>query len=405
MKKPFLLFPFLLSLLLIPSVGPVFAQHLPWNVEKLKQIPGFQWQTSDTARVRQILYEGEKYGPHPHTQVFAYYATPGSLSGKPADDRNLPAIVLVHGGGGKAFREWAELWAKRGYAALAMDLGGNGADGKRLPLGGPDQNPNAKFRSIDSTADKQWVYHAVANVIRAHSLLRSLPGVDSSRTALTGISWGGFLTCIVAGLDNRFKVAVPVYGCGFIDEPGGFFHDKELGDTPPDQRKRWMDRFDPSHFVGQARMPMLWVNGTNDRFYPPTSFSQTYDRVKSPKNYRITTTMKHGHREGWEPQEIGWFVDSYLTGGKPLPVLGAVSTQNGNVVARVTAPVPLTSATLAYTTDTSLPFENRRWTTVPAALKGNQVMAPAPPPDATIWLLNVVDERGAIVSSPFQFRR
>ena len=44
----------------------------------------------------------------------------------------LPAMVLVHGGGGKAFREWAELWAERGYVALAMDLAGHGPDGKRL---------------------------------------------------------------------------------------------------------------------------------------------------------------------------------------------------------------------------------------------------------------------------------
>ncbi len=30
-----------------------------------------------------------------------------------------------------------------------------------------------------------------------------------------GDQLGGYLTCIVAGLDHRLKVAVPVYGCGF----------------------------------------------------------------------------------------------------------------------------------------------------------------------------------------------
>jgi len=29
---------------------------------------------------------------------------------------------------------------------------------------------------------------------------------------VTGISWGGYLTCIVAGIDDRLKAAVPVYG-------------------------------------------------------------------------------------------------------------------------------------------------------------------------------------------------
>lgn len=42
--------------------------------------------------------------------------------------------------------------------------------------------------------------------------------VDADKTCLTGISWGGYLTCIVAALDNRFKAAAPVYGCGYMDE-------------------------------------------------------------------------------------------------------------------------------------------------------------------------------------------
>ena len=40
--------------------------------------------------------------------------------------------VGIHGGGGTAFREWAELWAKRGYVAVA---GGIGGDGRRGQIG------------------------------------------------------------------------------------------------------------------------------------------------------------------------------------------------------------------------------------------------------------------------------
>ena len=48
------------------------------------------------------------------------------------------------------------------------------------------------------------------DVILAHSLLRSWPRVDPERIGLTGISWGGYLTCIATGVDNRFKFAIPV---------------------------------------------------------------------------------------------------------------------------------------------------------------------------------------------------
>ena len=43
----------------------------------------------------------------------------------PNRGRNFPGVVLIHGGGGTAFADWVYLWAKRGYAAIAMDLNGS----------------------------------------------------------------------------------------------------------------------------------------------------------------------------------------------------------------------------------------------------------------------------------------
>ena len=186
----------------------------PWDLIDLSQPPAYEWSNQESP-VWSLYYEGEPYKNQP-THVFAYYASPATLEAKNVVENSYPAVVLVHGGGGTAFKEWAELWAKRGYAAIAMDLAGCGPDRKRLADGGPDQSDKEKFGAIDQSPHDQWTYHAVANVILAHSLIRSFKEVDASRTAVTGISWGGYLTCIVAGLDNRFKAAVPVYGCGFL---------------------------------------------------------------------------------------------------------------------------------------------------------------------------------------------
>ena len=49
---------------------------------------------------------------------------------------------------GTAFKEWAELWARRGYVALAMDLAGQGPDRKRLPDGGPAQDDGTKVADV-----------------------------------------------------------------------------------------------------------------------------------------------------------------------------------------------------------------------------------------------------------------
>ena len=95
-------------------------------------------------------------------------------------------------------------WAGKGYAAIAMDLAGCGPNIKgeydklfnteRLLRGGPGQDGKRKILDIDLLPSDQWPYHAVANVILAHSLIRSLPGIDSECTAVAGISWGGYLT-------------------------------------------------------------------------------------------------------------------------------------------------------------------------------------------------------------------
>ena len=74
---------------------------------------------------------------------------PGSLGPLELLAADLPVVVLVHGGGGTAFKEWAKLWAKRGYAAIAMDLAGCGPQRKRLAKGGPGQSDEEKFGAVD----------------------------------------------------------------------------------------------------------------------------------------------------------------------------------------------------------------------------------------------------------------
>jgi len=59
------------------------------------------------------------------------------------------------------------------------------------------------FNQMDAPVTDQWQYHALADILLAHSLIRSLPDVDPDRVGLTGISWGGYLTCLTVGVDSR----------------------------------------------------------------------------------------------------------------------------------------------------------------------------------------------------------
>ncbi len=363
----------------------------PWDMRELSKAPSFEW-ADKVGPVKSLYYAGEPYQGRA-TRVFAYYAAPEGTKGR------VPGMVLVHGGGGKAFAEWTELWAKRGYAAIAMDLAGCGPDGKRLPDGGPDQSHECKFADFAKGVKEAWSYHAVAAVIRAHSLLLAMPQVDPQRTGLTGISWGGYLTCICAGLDPRFKVAVPVYGCGFYHEDERWR--RLLARVPEKDRPGWVENYDPSMYLGQCTIPTLWLNGTNDLAFPLDIYQKSYRLVRGPRTLSVTIGMKHSHPHGWAPKEIGIFVDSALGDGKPLPVFSKAECNNGRVRASFRAAVPAKTAELIYTTDGG-DWKERQWQKAPAGIEGNCVTADLPAGRPIAWSLTLTDDRDATVSTPHE---
>lgn len=389
----------------------------PWNLAELKQPPKMRWAKREGA-VQSLLYVGEQCQGH-ETEVFAFYASPLTL-GEAKAGETFPGIVLIHGGGGTAFAEWTWLWAKRGYAAIAMDLAGsrpldpiydeagvpipNQANKpetrKRLPNGGPNQSHAEKFDSIGGEVSDDWPYHAVANVIRAHSVLRSFPEVIADRTAVTGISWGGYTTCLVASVDDRFKAAVPVYGCGFLFE--GESVQKPAIDKLGDRRKDWIETYDPSSLLIHCRVPILFVNGTNDIHYPLDSYQKTFDVVPGQKQMRIEVNMAHSHPAGWAPKEIGLFIDSHCRNGKPLPVLGELAIDEESVQLSYTSALPIQSAALHYSTDTGL-RSKRTWKSLPAKIEEGRITAPKPPTETNTWFIGLTDARNATVTSQVQF--
>ncbi len=391
--------------------APELPAALPWDLASLSEPPAVAW-LDDTAPVRSLLYAGEPFQGRA-TRVFAYYATPASIGGAEPGAAATgggpwPGIVLVHGGGGTAFAEWVTLWARRGYAAIAMDLAGSRPDpaaakkhaATRLPDGGPGQAHPDKFDTIatpDVTDD--WPYHAVANVIRAHSLLRSVPGVDPDRTALTGISWGGYTTCIVASLDDRFRAAVPVYGCGHLRDNSCWLG--EFDRIGADHAARWAERYDPARYLPACRVPIFFVNGTNDFAYPLDSFMKSHADVRhAAKNVRIEVDMPHGHEEGWAPPEIAAFIDAAVRGTPGLPVLATPTLADEAARCRVTAGGPVAQATLVFTTAPG-PINKLVWQTVPAEVHAEgPLVAPQPPTDVRAFFFTATTPAGLVVSSP-----
>ena len=394
--------------------APELPASLPWDLAALSKPPAVEW-LDEASPVRSLLYAGEPCAGHA-TRVFAYYATPASLSGVGDAGQSAatttkgrwPGIVLVHGGGGTAFAEWVTLWAKRGYAAIAMDLAGSWPDPAgtkknavvRMPDGGPGQEHKQKFDTIATPEiGDDWPYHAVANCIRAHSLLRSLPGVDPNRTAITGISWGGYTTCLVASLDNRFRAAVPVYGCGHLRDNSCWLGDFERIGT--EQSTRWTKLYDPGSYLPACRVPIFFVNGTNDFAYPLDSYMKSHADVQhAAKNVRIQVNMPHGHEAGWAPKEIAAFIDATLLGTAALPMVDAPSVDGRGAWCRIAAGGPVASAAFVSTAEPG-PINKLTWQTVPAEVGVDGTLtAPKPPADARAYFFTATTPDGLQVSSP-----
>jgi cephalosporin-C deacetylase-like acetyl esterase len=392
--------------LLILFVGGLTAlsagNKLPWSRADLTSVPRtFEAPPSAEPGVRGIFFEGTPYQGKP-TRVFAYYGAPSRVG-----TEKLPAMVLVHGGGGTAYAEWVRMWNARGYAAMAMDTVGTIPEAATEPkkTWNPDRRRHefsgpagwGDFAHVDLPPQDQWTYHAVSAVVRAHSLLRSFPEVDPKRIGLTGISWGGYLTSIVSGVDARFRFAAPVYGCGFLGEDSAWL--KDFANLGPQRAQRWLDLWDPSQYLGRAKMPMLWVNGTNDFAYPPPSWRKSYRLARGPRTLAYRVRMPHGHLDGAKPEEIFQFAHAILGKGVPPVRITGQGTEKSRTWLRFKRSAGVTRAELAFTRETGK-WQTRKWETTPAEL--GQGLASALVPDgARAYYLNLFDAQGRVVSGEY----
>lgn len=370
------------------------AAEIPWHLDDFTLAHATPTSDYPEEEVQAVYIDGPTYEGK-STTFFAYYAVPPHAQGE-----MVPGMVLVHGGGGTAFARWVRLWNARGYAAIAMDNCGQipqrDAEDKHWlhsPTGGP--SGWGGFELSDLSPTEQWPYHAIATVLLSHSFLREQEGVDPDRIGITGISWGGYLTCIAAGVDPRFKLAAPVYGCGFLGDNSAWLD--AFASVGKEKADRWLALWDPSVYLPHAKMPMLWVTGTNDFAYPMDSLQKSYHLPTGPRTLAIRLRMPHGHGEAGEnPEEIHAFADSILKKKPPLPKLKDQGREGNEAWVRFKPIDAVKSAELLYTKSTGK-WQDRLWETAEAKLDGNKATAELPE-GTTVYYINLVDAEGRVVS-------
>lgn len=353
----------------------------------------------DVAEVKGIFYDSVDYKGKA-TRTFAYLGVPKSA--KP-----VPAMVLVHGGGGTAFHKWVKIWNDRGYAAIAMDLEGHlpenvATGGGRLshPHSGPSRS--GRFGDAELPLKEQWMYHAVSDIVLAHSLLASLPEVDAEKIGITGISWGGILSSLVSGVDSRNKCAMPVYGCGFLYESHGHFKS-----VRGDAQKFW----DPARHFADGKVPTLWVNSDIDGHFSVNCTSRSFQLTENHAYLNIHPGMAHGHGAGWDPKrvpEIYAFADYFLKGEGAAPARIVQQPKGRTVELKYDSVQPITSATVYYL-DEALIYRKSGdskhsrpgpWKEIAAEVLTDKNTVKATLPESCMtYYVNLVDQGGKIISS------
>jgi cephalosporin-C deacetylase-like acetyl esterase len=336
--------------------------------------------------VRAIFFDALPWKGKP-TRVFAWIGLPAQRTGK------VPGIVVVHGGGGTAYKEWVQKWNAQGFAAISIAVEGQtDVDEKKEAKGRPVWARHAfsgpardgTFADTKLPLKEQWMYHALVDTMLAHSLLRSLPEVDASKIGVMGISWGGVITSTIIGLDERFAFGIPTYGCGHLFDAenhwGRALHDNE------GYKLTW----DGMNYADRVKMPVLWLSWPQDAHFPLGCQAEHYRRTPGPRMVSLVSKMGHSHPAGWNPPDSYAFAKSVVETGRPWGSSPSATTKDGHAIAVFHSAKPLTKAVLVSTTDKGF-TGTRKWVETPAAAAsgGGGTTASAPlPAGTTAWYIN-----------------
>lgn len=363
--------------------------------------------------INAIFYEGPLYQSEP-TKVFAYLGIPENAS----SENKVPAVVLVHGGGGTANMQWVKMWMEKGYAAISMDLNGTvpsaytGWAATNSILGAYAENSlkhewagrKAGTQDVDLCYPEgdSWPGQATQMVVLANNLLRNIDKIDSSKIGISGISWGGYLTSLMTGIDNRFAFANPIYGCGYLDLSNTYFYSDKIDDGAGDYH------WDAKYFIKKAKMPIIWVNSDHDGNFDITAFSRSFEDSPEGSVMTILPDLGHGMSIGASVNEVYAFAESVVRNREGLIKVCDVTLENN--VAEVTYELPenvkLESALLYYNTDEELPYNGKytsgegvKWTALSPDVVQNGKLKFNVPDSAVRFYINLTDDNGYVSSS------
>ena len=292
----------------------------PLEIEVLKE-----WE-QDGVVCRIVRYQVGVFKGAP-SRVAAFYAFPKGGT-------KLPALVEMHGGGQSASLNSVVTFAKRGYASISLNWGGNKMSLGQETWGGPQtdwgkldathppqRNKANHFAgaltpdeftldAVESPRNSNWFLVLIASR-RAITFLEEQPEVDATRIGARGHSMGGKLTTNLAGIDKRIKAAVP--SCG---GSGDLVENETI--VPGGSRAKRTDMelacVSDNAYIPLITCPVLWLSPTNDFHAHIDNMAWNWRSVPDDRvRFSISPHFNHRHSDEHAITEHLWF-EQHLKG-------------------------------------------------------------------------------------------
>jgi dienelactone hydrolase len=220
----------------------------------------------DTVRELRLTYASPFKSAWPRNNVVpAEFYLPAHASGK------LPAAIVLDIMDGSAIvaHAMARGLAENGVAALYIPMAYYGA---RRPPG----NAHLQLFAANPASTLDALRQTVMDIRRGKAILAARPEVDARHIGITGVSLGGIMTSLAAGVDGSFDRVVPILAGG--DLAALVFHTRETRRIREQLVARGIGReqletmlapVEPLHFASRiAPDRCLMINATNDEVIP-----------------------------------------------------------------------------------------------------------------------------------------
>jgi len=336
---------------------------------------------------------------------------------RPVQQGRHPGILLLHGGAGTAQEDLALDWAQRGFVVVAPDLPGI-ADPTKVRNGSgawKQVKYGEGFFTVSPDATASVLFDGVLAAVQSLYLLRSLPDVNSHRIGVTGVSWGGYTTIMVAGLAGKdIRAAYSIYGSGHYDLGSAF--QGGLKSLPQGQAETWLRQLDARNYAPSIKARFFEAAASNDTFFWIPAVSSTLAEIHAPKNLVFAPNSDHWmdvpggcehtkegvpHDNSWMTMQVVYFEYLLMGKGKPFPQVLDEAARPGKdnrdgVRFHVKDAVGTTDATVYYS-PSGTPWKARKW--LPAKVERRGRWYQAQIPVGSDWFALATDGRPVTVSS------